>query len=213
MLRRIDSQTAEGVAGRDRVNGLAGTDPRAALTAARANPHPWYRCQSLARVAAEIADESKATSILREALAAAREQEEPNRIVSVSAWPISILVRRSLCDVSHIVGELLAIIGREPNPVRRGDALLMLLEAVIRDRSLRRTVLEPLLQACAEGRGWKSRRTLQFAALALAVEDPEAALDVARRIPESRQSRRAKKMLEQRERLGAHAFVPYYVKE
>jgi len=82
-------------------------------------------------VAAEIKSEAGAAAVLHEALAAAKEQEEPNRIVSVATWPIGVFVRRAIGDVSAIVPELLEIISREPNPVRRADALALLLGAVL----------------------------------------------------------------------------------
>jgi hypothetical protein len=154
----------------------------------------------------------QAVSVLQEALDAAKKQEEPNRIVSVASWPVSVLVRRRLGDMSGVVAELLTIIGREPNPVRRADALLLLFEAVMSDPQLRHTVLVSLLEACSASHSWKSRRILQFAALAVAKENRGVAKDIISRIPESRESRRAKRMLMRREWLGPHHFVPHYQK-
>ena len=208
----IDPQTRAGVASRGRVYTLMTSDLPAALAEARSNPHPWYRCQSLATVAADVTDPTEAARILEEALEAAREQEEPNRIVSVAAWPISEIVRRSLGDVSEVITELLDVISREPNPVRRGDALLLLLEAVMPDPRLREIVLEPLLHACTTGHGWKCRRILQHTALAVATANRKLAEQLMARIPESRESRRGKDMLKKREWLGPHRFLPSYHK-
>jgi hypothetical protein len=209
-MRTIDERTRAGVASRARVDVLVASSVPDALAEARANPHPWYRCQSLASVAAEIADDAEAMGVLQEALDAAKEQDEPNRVVTVAAWPLSVLVRRSLRDVSGDVADLLAIIAPEPNPVRRADALLMLLQAVMRDRDLRDAVLAPLLHACAESRGWKARQILGRTALSLAAVNGKLAQEVIARIPESREARRARQRLKRRVGVGEQEFVPWY---
>jgi hypothetical protein len=193
----IDPRAVAGAESRSKVTRLLPTDFAAALAEARSNPHPWYRCQSLTSVAEEVPDDASATALLDEALTAAKEQEEPNRIVSVASWPIGLLTRRSLRDVSGDVAELLEIVSREPNPIRRADALLLLLRAVIRDQQLRHDVLVQLLSACSSTRSWKARRILKFAALALV--QGKMAEHVISQIPESRESRRAKEMLERRQ--------------
>ena len=198
-VRTNDPLAAAGVESRSKVEQLLRTSVSAALAEARSNPHPWYRCQSLTAVAAEIESESDAVAVLDEALEAATEQEEPNRVVSVASWPIGELVQRALRDVSADVAALLTIIGREPNPVRRADALLSLLHAVIQEQQLRHDVLMPLLSACSMSRGWKCRRILQVTALALAPINGKMAEHVISRIPESRESRRAKEMLKRRQ--------------
>lgn len=173
-----------------------------ALTEARQNPDPWYRCQSLTAVAAETADEARAAAILHEALRTAREQQEPNRIVSIASWPVGVYVGRGLGDLSQEVTTLLQIISVEPNPVRRADALLLLLGAVLPDAALREATLAPLLQVCSEARGWKIRRILQYASYTMAHVDAEAAMDILSRIPASREARRARKMVEEELQAG-----------
>ena len=87
----IDTITREDVAGRTKVGKLAPTDPAFALKTARAINHPWYRCQSLSTVAEHI-EKSRRLDVIIEALKAAKEQSEINRIVTVSAWPMRQLV-------------------------------------------------------------------------------------------------------------------------
>ena len=106
----IDPVTAAGVQSRAKVHSLILSDLRAALGEARSNPHPWYRCQSLTYVAEATTDDVRAAAILTEALSAAKQHDEPNRVVSVAAWPVEVAMARSLLDVPSIVGELLAII-------------------------------------------------------------------------------------------------------
>lgn len=209
---RIDPIVAAGVEGRRRVDALVATDVSAAVKEARGIEHPWYRCQALTRVAAEVKGAAFAVTLLHEALAAAKKQDEPNRVVSVASWPISILVRRELEDVDGAVRELLRIIAPEPNPIRRGDALLMLLESVFTNPALRQLVLEPLLAALQESYGRKRNRLYQFTALIMAAESREAAERVYALMPPSREQRQTRKMLDAKEWTGPHWFVPYYEK-
>jgi hypothetical protein len=191
----IDARVRAGVEGRSRVENLIRSNVGQAVEEARAIAHPWYRCQSLTRAAAELKKPDSADALLREALAAAHEQAEPNRIVTVAAWPIRVLVQRGAAGVANEVERLLRIIAPEPNPIRRADALLMLLGAVFPDAALRRRVLEPLLAACLASRGWKGRRILQFTAALMAGESREAAERVLALIPPSKERKRAESLV------------------
>jgi hypothetical protein len=188
----------EGVVERDRVDSLRSRDVSAALTVARRIAHPWYRCQSLAAVASSMDDNRRAGAVLDEALAAAFAQSEPNRVVTVASWPVRVMVARHSADTSAVVKRLLATIDPEPNPVRRGDALLALLYAVFPLEELRHAVLAPLLAAVRSSRGWKSRRITQFAALLMAEESQTAAEAIVAEMPPSREQRRTRKQLEER---------------
>src|SRR5688572_1353761 len=84
--------TAEDVRGRARAGDLSLTDPREALKVARAIRHPWYRCQALSSVAEAWGTQGQKREVLEEALAVAAEQSEINRIVTVSAWPLHVMV-------------------------------------------------------------------------------------------------------------------------
>ena len=131
-------------------------------------------------------------------MAAAFAQTEPNRVVTVAAWPVSEMVARHSPDTAAIVARLLTTIEPEPNPVRRGDALLTLLGAVFPVPDLRHAVLAPLLAAVGSAKGWKSRRIAQFTALQMAEESRAAAEAIVAGMPPSREQRRAGKMLEER---------------
>lgn len=210
-MYEIDPITKAAVASRAEVYHLLLHDLSAALAEARANPHPWYRCQSLTAVAAAIEDDEQAAGVLHEALASAKQQDEPNRVVSVAAWPVSIGVARSLLDMPAVITELLEILGREPNPIRRADALLLLLEAVMDDAMQRRIVLTSLLEACAQRRSRKSRWILHLTALVVG-NHQGLAQEVLSHIPESRELRRTKALLARRHDIGPHKFIPYYSK-
>ena len=73
------------------MRGLLPHNLEGALVAAREVRHPWYRCQSLSMVAMHVSDPRLRLSLVDEALRAADEMEEPNRIVSVASWPVEVL--------------------------------------------------------------------------------------------------------------------------
>ncbi len=193
---RIDPLTRAGVDGRSRVHDLVRSDVGRAAEEARKIQHPWYRCQSLAAVAEVVKLDAGAAAMLREALAAAHEQTEPNRVVSVASWPIKVMIRRRVAGAETAVAKLLALIATEPNPIRRANALILLLDAVFPEERLRAQVLEHLLAALQASRGWKSRRLLQFTAGIMVAESVAAAERICALIPPSKEARRAWRMVQ-----------------
>lgn len=191
---------------------LAQVDVDAALSFAQNIEWEWYRCQSLAEVAWHTKPRAKFMKIVGEALETAREMSEPNRTVSGSAWVVRAMAQRDDVDILPVVRELLQVIEREPNPVCRADALLLLFEAVYRKRELREIVLTPLLDACEAMRSWKQPRTLKYIALILAIDDMPSANKVIGMIRKQSTKRQAEEAIERREWLGAHEFFPYYAK-
>jgi hypothetical protein len=60
------------------------------------------------------------------------ETGEPNRIVTVSAWPLKVLcLNGESKELKMEIDRLLAIISKEPSPVRRLDALNYMLGAIV----------------------------------------------------------------------------------
>jgi len=91
------STTREVLKGRSQVVRNA---PQQAITADDAHQivDPWYRCQVLALCAERRSSEER-LPLIDAALAAARELDSPNRIVSVAAWPIRVLAASRLTAV------------------------------------------------------------------------------------------------------------------
>src|SRR5690349_14696250 len=112
----------EGVNKRALVGKLALSEPVRALEIARSISEPWYRCQSVAHVAWHLKDPNQFKKVIDEALTAANDLIEPNRLVSVASWVVRVMVKRGDRRVSSVVGELLRKIQREANPVRQADA-------------------------------------------------------------------------------------------
>ena len=116
---------------RDRVAAIAKTKPRQASELARAIDDPWFRCQALSIAAVHAADQRSRRVIIDDAFAAANELREPNRVVTVSSWPVKALALTGhMLKVSSEVDRLLRVISEEPSPVRRSDALRYLLGSV-----------------------------------------------------------------------------------
>jgi hypothetical protein len=201
-----------GVTRRDSVGKLAASDPVKALETARSIVEPWYRCQALAHVAWHLKDRKLFEKVTGEALAAAYEEDQPNRIVSVASWPVRAMVVRDDLRLPSVVDELTRKIQVEPNPVRRADALFLLFEAVYYDSRLREFVLEHLLGACEEMNSWKRPVILSDVALVFAKDEATRAAQIVELIDEGRQSRRTRREIAASTWLGPHEFFPYYAK-
>jgi len=197
---------------RDLVGKLAVSEPVRALELARSIPDPWYRCQALANVAWHLKDERQISDVTGEALSAAFEQDQPNRIVTVASWAVRVMVKNGDRRLGPVVDELLDKIQLELNPVRQADALLFLFEAVYYEPQLRNLVLDPLLRVCEQMKSWKRPRILSHIAFVLAIDDPNRAAQVVDIIGESRKSRQTRRDLVASKWLGPHDFFPYYAK-
>lgn len=179
------------------------------LSVARQHSDPWRKCQWLVEVALHTKDLKVAEKIAVEALDAAREQTQPNRIVSVAVWPINVLALRYSAFLSSVVSEFLAIIADEPHAVRRGDALFLLFEAVYSDPKQRSNLLGLLLQTCAVMNSWKRGFILEDTAVTLALNEPAQMQKIFDSLGESKWSRRARCQIESGY-IGPHSFFPYF---
>ena len=129
MTREVPKATRD----RDRAAKVAEQDYRAALSIARQIEDPWFRCQALSFAARHCPDTSTKSEILSEAFQAAEALSEPNRRVSVASWPVGVLAASDMEEqLAAKVENLLVEISQEPSPVRRGDALSLLLGALRR---------------------------------------------------------------------------------
>lgn len=118
---------------RDRVAVIAKTKPLEALELARGIEDPWFRCQALSIAAVHAPDRRSQQRAIDDAFAAANELDEPNRVVTVSSWPVKALgLAGHLSSISPEVERLLQLMSTESSPVRRADALRYLLGAVSR---------------------------------------------------------------------------------
>jgi hypothetical protein len=116
---------------RDHVAAIAKAQPHEALALARGIADPWFRCQALSIAAVHIRNRRARKVAIDEAFASANELGEPNRIVTVSSWPVKALALAGhTSSLSSQVARLLQMISVESSPVRRADALRYLLGGV-----------------------------------------------------------------------------------
>ncbi len=155
------SITRDDVRGRSRVDQLSLSDPREALKVARAIRHPWYRCQSLSKVAEHWGTQVQKLELLEEALADAQMQEEINRVVTVSAWPLRVMVGIAREAVVPHLHRLVDLSSAEGHTLRRADGLYEVGSAVRDDPALLAVVVPSLVQALVGGRGWRIDRLIR----------------------------------------------------
>jgi hypothetical protein len=184
---------------RNRVAAIAATKPLEALELAKQIDDPWFRCQALSIAAAHAPDQRARKGAIDEALSAANELREPNRVVTVSSWPVKALVLAGqMSSVSSEVERLLQLISTEPSPVRRADALRFLLGAVstapapVAGRVARQftaACLEPLLNGKRNARG---ESNLEACLPGIARIDSDLAQNLLARLTPSRAERAAR---------------------
>lgn len=173
--RWINDVTPDDVSGRNKSGKMLAYDRPGALKLARAIRHPWYRCQALAAVAEEEASARVRNALLLEAVAAAYEESEPNRIVSVATWPLRHLLKSNLPQAELLLPRLLATIADEPHGLRKLDGIARILHAVLPVAPLREHVLPTFEAAARASEGWRTQRIIAYAADALAEFDKPAA--------------------------------------
>ena len=178
------------------VASIAAKEPQRAFELARGIDDAWFRCQALSMAALHLADSKARARAIDEALAAASELTEPNRVVSVSAWPVKVLAIQGRFDcVASEVDWLLAVIATEGSPVRRADALRALFGAVIHAKrpvilrvvfALESASFQPLLDG---RRNRKGESLLADCLPAIARIDERVAESLLARLPATRADR------------------------
>jgi hypothetical protein len=191
-MSRTDGITAADVQGRREAEALARTDHRRALVVARAVRHPWYRCQSLTAVADAAQSPESRNALLAEALQAAFEQDEPNRVVCAAGWPLRAMVEARHPDAARVVRQLLAVIAGEPHGLRRLDGLAAVFVRVMDVPALRAKAWRPFLDAAESSTGWRTERLVSWVAVALAAHDRAGAVQLLAKRRANRFTHRAR---------------------
>lgn len=183
---------------RDQAMSVAKRDPSKALALATKINDPWYRCQALAAVAKYTEDKRGREAILKDAFEVATQCKEPNRIVTVSAWPLRVLCdQQNVVLVKREVERLLSVIAKESHPTRRGDGKLALIWALHRGpKDVLMTVVERFKETCQQGHGWKRDRNLYEVALLIKKHDRSKAKELLELIEDAGKKRNAPQKLE-----------------
>ena len=181
---------------RNHVAAIAKTQPHEALELARSIDDPWFRCQALSIVAVHVPDRRSRKGAIDEAFAAANELGEPNRVVTVSSWPVKALALTGhMSSVSSEVERLLRVISVESSPVRRADALRYLLGGVsIAPADVASRVAREFAAACvvplqSGKRNTKGESNLEVCLPAIARIDPVFAQSLLAKLAPSRSKR------------------------
>jgi len=115
---------------RNNISGVAEGDWRAAEKTVGTISDPWFMCQSFTKVSLYAPDPSDQKRLLDAAFAAAKRCPNPNRIITVGAWPVKAAIRLGHIELAkQEVQALSSVISSEPSPVRRANALNELLGA------------------------------------------------------------------------------------
>jgi hypothetical protein len=152
--------TASDVQGRAQVSRLAVTDPKAALKLAGTITHAWYRCQSLTAAAEQLRGKEQLAA-LSKAFAAAKEQSEPNRVVTVASWPVAALAKVNPQLAAEWATELVTIADTEPHNLRRAHALQTLAFKTSPYPEVLRLVTPALAEALLGGHGPRIDRVIR----------------------------------------------------
>ena len=183
---------------RDRVAEIAAEKPQQALELAHGIRDSWFRCQALSIAAVHVLDPRTQRRAIDDALSAANELREPNRVVTVSSWPVKALaLTGNMRRVSVEVDRLLQIIAGEGSPVRRADALRYLFGSVsCASTDIARTVALAFSDACltplqSGRRNGKGESHLEECLPAIARIDPELAQSLLKKLRPPRAERAA----------------------
>jgi hypothetical protein len=127
---------------------------------AKAIAHPWYRCQSITAAAEQLSGKDQLDA-LAAALAAAKEQDEPNRVVSVAGWPVRVMAEVDPERAAQWISELVAIAETEPHNLRRAHSLQSLTFSTSPHPALMRLAIPALVEAVLGGHGPRIDRVIR----------------------------------------------------
>lgn len=144
--------TTADVGGRGHVFAMAPDDPDGAATIARKIKPPWYRCQALSR-GAKFSSGAKRSALLKAAIEAAYEQSEPNRIVTVASWPVTVMAEASPAQAADVIRRLLGAAETERHNLRRAHALQALARCASHPSELLGLIVPALAAAILGGAG------------------------------------------------------------
>jgi len=110
-------------------------------------------------------------------------------------------------ELRSVLPRLLRIIGDEPNPASRADALLMLIHALSPSTpELRAGVLGLLAKECRDPSNRKRRRQIESAAMVVAADDPVAARELVGLLEHGPKQRAIVRIRDHPEILGPRHF-------
>lgn len=160
---------------RNKVKQLVNSDIDKATRLAAEINDPWFKSQALAFVADKIGDRKRKEKIIEQSFSSALEADNPNRVVSVSSWPLRVLSEFKEAElVNAEVNKLIIILEKESHPVRKLDALLNLIHALHHGPiEALNTAVKKYVEIAKICKSWKKDAGLYEIALLLKKHDPK----------------------------------------
>ncbi|WP_127709343.1 hypothetical protein [Novosphingobium umbonatum] len=152
---------------------LVVSDPKKALSIARAIEDPWFNCQALAYIARYWPNDDY-EQLLREAIKASDSQVDWYKRVAVSAWPIrAYLELGNPTPAKRLLTRYTEAANNIENMGGRSEALLMLFQAAKPfDRDLWEPVFHALVKATEPALAWRQTRNIRNAIAMVGPDDP-----------------------------------------
>ena len=140
---------------------MASTDIEGAYVLARSTKHPWYRCQSLAKIA-EHANGEFLNRVLNESFESAMACHDENRRTSVACWSIRAALSRREVELAKCFLDGCSIqLSMDQDPISRWCAASVL-NTIKKHEDLLNSFFEAFCVATREGHGWRVERTIKY---------------------------------------------------
>ena len=180
---------------RDSAISLACTDHARALARARAIEDPWFACQALAWVA-RFGPENQFIKIIKESFRVCKDEVDPFRVVTPSAWSIRAIVERNRLDQLSSPMHELSLRARDIELLAsRSEAIFTLFQAVFpAGRKYWSAVFQSLREASTPLRSWRQRRNLGDAILLVWGEDHALAQEVLSALDDEKLKRKIERL-------------------
>lgn len=149
----------QGVSLRRKVDQLVMTDIEHACEVAKSIVHPWYRCQSLAKIA-EHTNRTRLAYILRESFASALNCHDENRRIEVACWPLNVAIKKGEEALAEfMLEECMEQLSRDHDPISAWCAVSVL-HTIKSDKKLVDIFCDAFIRATSKGHGWKVERNI-----------------------------------------------------
>ncbi|MGB0935169.1 MAG: hypothetical protein ACPGXY_03790 [Alphaproteobacteria bacterium] len=197
----IDKNTMESVNKRRQVGELCKSNFKDALSIAKSIPDPWHKAQSLAEVAMH-APAKYQKKIIEDSFKSASELQDPNRIATVSAYPLKCACELGFPDefITSKTNSILSTLKKLDHHVRIVDALSDVVGAIqTGPRNNYIKTVKYLVEVCKHGYSWRIDHSLRFLVPAVYIHDKDLAQKLVETIKSDKIRRRVIRQLEKLE--------------
>jgi hypothetical protein len=151
----------QGVSLRGKVTKLVDKDVEQAYGLAKTIKHPWYRCQSLAKVA-EFSEHIKLRAMLQESFNSAMLCHDENRRVSVACWPLEVAIRRGEKDLAAMFLRRCEQQIKSDRDIISKWCSVRVLYTIKKDTDLLASFFDTFSSATSQGHGWRVEKRIKY---------------------------------------------------